>query len=131
MKRRMSTSVIILAAYAVIFLLFDFIIPTFFKGLTSYGGFFPFFFFFPFLFGRGLRTGRKNNRNSSGNSQPEDQVLNENYNSSEWEARNRTAYDEFGIPVKKMPSRIWYFVGIAAIFAVSILLFLYRGIFAF
>lgn len=130
MKRRIGISVIILVVYAVIFIVFDFIIPTFFRGLSYYGGFFPFLFFFPFMFGRGRRSGKRNYGKSTSNGQPEDEILNGNYDSSQWETRNREAYDEFGIPVKRAPTRTWYYLGIAVIFAVSIGLLIYRGVFA-
>lgn len=131
MKRGISTSVIILVVYAVIFILFDFIIPTYFRSLSYYSGFFPFFFFFPFMFGRGLRSGSRNYGNSQNSKQPEDDVLNGNYDASQWEKKNRSEYDEFGIPVKKVPSRTWYYVGIAALFAVSMGILIYRGLLVF
>ncbi len=128
--RRVSTSVIILVVYAVVVLLLDFVLPTFFRGTSFYGGYIPFFLFFPFMFRRGLVSGRRNNGNSSGNKQQDDELLNGDYNSSNREATKGPVYDEFGIPVKKIPDRTWYYVGMAAIFAFSIFLLLYRGIIA-
>ena len=129
--RRMSTSVIILVVYAIIVVVINFVLPTFFRGISFYGGYIPFFLFFPFMFRRGMGSSRKNSGNTSENKQPEDELLSENYNSSNWEAKNRTEYDEFGIPVKKVPERTWYYIGIAVVFVISIAMLFYRGIFLF
>ncbi len=129
--RRLSNSVIILVVYAIIVIVINFVLPTFIRVNSFYGGYIPFFLFFPFMFRRGFGSRRKSSSDTSENKQPEDELLNGNYNTSNWEAKNRTEYDEFGIPVKKVPERTWYYIGIAVVFAVSISILLYRGIFSF
>lgn len=129
MRRRIGAYVIFLIVYVVIIALLDFILPRFFGGATYYGGFFP-FFFFPFFLGRGLRSGRRNYGNSPNRGKQDDEMINQNYDTSAWEARNREQYDEFGIPVKKSSARAWYLVGIAAVLAISVLLLLYSGVFS-
>ncbi len=131
MRRRISGYVIFLIVYLVIFVLLDFVIPSYFKNYSYYGGFFPLFFFFPFMFGRGIRSGRGNNGNSSDRNRNDNDILNGNFDSSAWEQRNRTEYDEFGIPVKKTPVRTWYYLGMVIILAVSLGILFYKGLIGF
>ncbi len=131
MKRRISGYVIFLVIYLAIFVLLDFVIPRYFQSFSYYGGFFPLFFFFPFMFGRGRMFGRRNNGKSPNNNQKDDDILNGNFDSSVWGSRDKTEYDEFGIPVKRTPIRTWYYLGMAAILAISIGILFYSGIISF
>lgn len=114
--------------YFVIFLIFYVILPVFFHTNYSIGGFVPFFFFFPFIFGRRRARPRYPNGNTPQSQQtPEDELLNNPYDTRKWEKSKSENYDEYGIRVKNDISRYWYYVGLLVILAASIILLVIRG----
>lgn len=115
---------IIMAVYFAIFLIFYVVLPVFFHRSYSLGGFFPFFFFFPFVFGR-RRPRSRNTSPQAQNQDPMDQdILNEQYDTREWEKSKAENYDEYGIRIRRDTSRYWYYIVVGVILAASIVFLL-------
>ncbi|CAC11890.1 hypothetical membrane protein [Thermoplasma acidophilum] len=113
---RRNPIVFIIILYVAFFLVMDFLLPVFLPRYGYYFSYFPIFFFFPFFwFGRrnyGRPRPTADQDNTSDKDQGEDyEYVNENV-------------DEFGMPIHRRDSTIFYILGAIVIIVAIVVLFM-------
>ncbi|KAA8922187.1 hypothetical protein [Thermoplasma sp.] len=115
---RRNPIVYMIILYVLFFLVMDFLLPVFLPRYGYYFSYFPIFFFFPFFW-----YGRRNyNRSKPAPAQDADNEGQEHSDDYEYITEN---VDEFGMPIHRRDSTIFYILGAIVIIVAVIVLFMH------